>query len=198
MKNLNLGCFDQSVDGWVNTDITPHIFVAKVPGAALLLRRLGRMTAERYEQHQRGVFDHVKYLNLGKRFPFADDSFDNAFSAHVFEHLYRDHAVSCAREICRVLRPGGVFRVSVPDLDLAVSAYDTRKPEVLLDLIYESSQPGDKNRHHWMYNEHSMGRLLRDAGFSEINRCGFRQGLCPDLDKLDNRPEMSLFMEGTK
>ncbi len=166
MKNLNLGCFDQSVDGWVNTDITPHIFVAKVPGAALLLRRLGRMTAERYEQHERGVFDHVKYLNLGRRFPFADDSVDNAFSAHVFEHLYRDHAVSCAREICRVLKPGGVFRVSVPDLDLAVSAYDTRKPEVLLDLIYESSQPDDKNRHHWMYNEHSMGRLLREAGFS--------------------------------
>jgi SAM-dependent methyltransferase len=198
MKNLNLGCFDQSVDGWVNTDITPHIFVAKVPGAALLLRRLGRMTAERYEQHQRGVFDHVKYMNLGKRFSFADDSFDNAFSAHVFEHLYRDHAVSCAREICRVLKPGGVFRVSVPDLDLAVSAYDTRKPELLLDLIYESSQPGDKNRHHWMYNEHSMGRLLRDAGFSRVHRCGFRQGLCPDLDKLDNRPEMSLFMEATK
>ena len=49
-----------------------------------------------------------------------------------------------------------------------------------------------------MYNEHSMGRLLRDAGFSEVDRCGFQQGRCPDLDKLDNRPEMSLFMEGTK
>ena len=59
MRNLNLGCFDQSLDGWINTDITPHIFVAKVPGAARLIRSLGRMTAERYEQHQRGDLNFV-------------------------------------------------------------------------------------------------------------------------------------------
>ena len=198
MKNLNLGCFDQSIAGWVNTDITPHIFVAKVPGAAFLLRKLGKMTEERYQQHQRGVFDKVKYLNLAKSFPFDANSFDNAFSAHVFEHLYREQAVHCAREIHRVLKPGGIFRVSVPDLDRAVRQYDPSSPETLLKLIYESDQPRDKNRHHWMYNQHNMGRLLRDAGFSEVSCCQYQQGRGPELDKTDNRPDESLFMEGRK
>jgi hypothetical protein len=43
MPNLHLGCLDRPVDGWVNTDITPHIFVARIPLAARILRRLGAM-----------------------------------------------------------------------------------------------------------------------------------------------------------
>lgn len=198
MKNLHIGCFDRAIDGWINTDITPHIFVARVPAAATVLRRLGKMTAERYEQHQRGVFDDVRYLNLGKRFPFASGEIDNAFSAHVLEHLYREQARNCVAEVHRILKPGGVFRVSVPDLDWAVDNYDRKNPDALLKLIYESEQQYDKNRHHWMYNEHSMRALLLGAGFREAARCEYKQGRCPDLDRLDNRPEGSLFMEAVK
>jgi predicted SAM-dependent methyltransferase len=198
MKNLHLGCFDQAVDGWVNTDITPHLFVARIPLAAAILYRLGLMTRERYEQHRRGVFDGVLYLDLGKPFPFADGEFDNAFSAHALEHLYAAQATSCAREVCRVLKPGGVFRVTVPDLDRAVAAYDPRTPEPLLELIYNAAQKRDKNRHHWMYTGQSMIRLLLGAGFSSAERCAFQQGRCPDLDRLDNRAEESLFVEAIK
>ena len=28
---LHLGCFDRPIPGWVNTDITPHLFIARVP-----------------------------------------------------------------------------------------------------------------------------------------------------------------------
>lgn len=198
MKNLHLGCFDQAIDGWVNTDITPHLYVARVPLAAAVLRRLGLMTRERYEQHRRGVFDGVRYLDLSKPFPYPDESFDNAFSAHVLEHLYPDQAVSCVREVGRVLRKGGVFRVTVPDLDRAVAAYDPDHPEVLLDLIYNTGQKRDKNRHHWMYSERSLRRLLIESGFSEAHRRAFGEGRCPDLARLDNRAEESLFMEGVK
>ena len=198
MKNLHLGCFDQAVDGWVNTDVTPHLFVARIPLAAVVLYRLGLMTRERYHQHRCGVFDGLRYLDLSKPFPFAAGEFDNAFSAHVLEHLYPGQAASCAREVCRVLKPGGVFRVTVPDLDRAVAAYDPGAPEPLLDLIYNAAQKRDKNRHHWMYTEQSLVRLLLGAGFSTAKRCQYRQGRCPDLDRLDNRPEDSLFVEGVK
>jgi predicted SAM-dependent methyltransferase len=198
LKNLHLGCFDQAIEGWFNTDVTPHLFVARVPLAAAVLRRFGLMTRERYEQHRRGVFDGVRYLNLAKRFPFADGSFDNAFSAHVLEHLYPEQAVSCVREVRRVLKVGGVFRVTVPDLDRAVEAYDPDRPEMLLDLIYNTGQKRDKNRHHWMYSERSLRRLLLEAGFAEAHRRAFGEGRCPDLDCLDNRAEESLFMEGVK
>jgi hypothetical protein len=36
-QKLHLGCFDQAYDGWVNADVTPHIFISRVPGLALIL-----------------------------------------------------------------------------------------------------------------------------------------------------------------
>jgi predicted SAM-dependent methyltransferase len=198
VKNLQLGCLDQPVDGWLNTDITPHILVARIPLLAWLLHKLGTMPDERYDQHRRGVFKRVKRLDLTRRFAFADESFDNAFSAHVLEHLYREDAERCVREVHRVLKTGGVFRITVPDLDRGVAAYDPEAPEPFLTFMYETHEKRDKNRHHWMYNEHSLGRLLREAGFSEVQRRRYREGRCPDLDRLDNRPEETLFMEAVK
>ena len=75
---------------------------------------------------------------------------------------------------------------------------DPGAPEPLLDLIYNAAQKRDKNRHHWMYTEQSLVRRPLGAGFSTAKRCQYRQGRCPDLDRLDNRPEDSLFVEGVK
>ena len=55
-RRLHLGCFDQVFPGWVNTDITPHIFIARIPGLAWLLYRAGMMSEQRYEQHKKRVF----------------------------------------------------------------------------------------------------------------------------------------------
>ena len=198
MRRLHLGCFDRAIEGWVNTDISPHVYVARIPGAARVLWALGLMSAERLEQHRRGVFDGLYRLDLTKRLPWRDGEFEAAFSAHVFEHLYRDDAKRCAAEVHRVLAPGGVFRITVPDLDHAIERYDPRWPEELLQLVYENTQRRDKNRHHWMYNEHSLRRMLLAAGFAEVKRCAYREGSCPDIDHLDNRPEGTLFMEAFK
>jgi predicted SAM-dependent methyltransferase len=198
MRNLHIGCLATGMPGWENTDITPHIFVARVPGAARLLRALRLMTEQRYQEHRHGVYSRVSYLNAGKKFPYPAGTFDNVFSCHMLEHLYRAEAENCAHEVYRVLKPGGVFRVVVPDLDIYVRAYDERHPEALLQKIYENTQKRDKNRHHWMYTASSLKRLLTDAGFTTIERCSYRKGRCPDLDKLDSRPDESLFMEGVK
>ena len=196
MQNLHLSCFDQAIPNWVNTDITPHIKIAKIPGAARLLHMLGRMDDKRLQQHKDGVFSDIQFLDMTRPFPFEDGSFKNVFCAHVFEHLFHDDAVACAREVHRVLAPGGVFRVTVPDLDYAIERYNPEQPEELLHTVFEATQANDKNRHQWMYNAGSMARLLEKAGFERTARCDFQQGECADLDKLDNRPDGTLFMEG--
>ena len=43
------------------------------------------------------------------RLPFADESFDAAFTACVFHHIERAEHGSWARELLRVLRPGGTL-----------------------------------------------------------------------------------------
>jgi len=45
-RKLHLGCFDQVFTGWVNTDISPHIFVAMIPGLSYLLWKCGILSQE--------------------------------------------------------------------------------------------------------------------------------------------------------
>jgi SAM-dependent methyltransferase len=197
-KGLHIGCFDQPAEGWYNTDITPHIWIAKVPGAAAVLRRLGKLPEDRYQQHKSGVFRQVRYLDVAKRFPFADGMFENAFCSHLLEHLYPDEARRCVGEVARVLKKGGIFRVVVPDLEKLLALYDPERADEFCETFFESSQKSDKNQHHWHYNAASMIRLLEGAGFAKAYRCEYREGRCPDLDKLDNRPAISLFVEAQK
>ena len=87
-RKLHLGCFDQVYNGWLNTDFTPHIFISRIPGLALILFKIGLLSQQRYKQHKQGVFRAIRYLNVTKRFPYADATFDYIFSLHLLEHLY--------------------------------------------------------------------------------------------------------------
>jgi SAM-dependent methyltransferase len=197
-KGLHLGCFDCPAEGWLNTDITPHIFIARVPGAAELMYRAGKMTAERRNQHRQGIFKRVRYLNTSKRFPYADNSFAATFSSHMLEHLPPEQGRVCISECYRVLQPGGICRITIPDLDKIVASYSPYSADAWLHLFYfNGDEARFKNRHHWYYNSESLISLLQTVGFSEAYRCEHRRGRCPDVELLDNRPE-SLFVEAIK
>lgn len=198
-RKLHLGAFDQVHEGWLNTDVTPHLLVARVPGAAWALHRVGAIGAERYAAHRQGTFRALRYLDLSRRFRFPDESFDCVFASHVLEHLHPDVAERCLREAHRVLRRGGVVRIAVPDLDRMVAEYDQADPERFLWSVYQGRTRSAKRsvRHWWHYNARSLATLLADCGFREIERRAYREGRCPDVERIDNRPG-SLFMEGTR
>jgi hypothetical protein len=56
----------------------------------------------------------------------------------------------------------------------------------------------EKNRHQWMYSRVTLAAFLKEAGFVNVRECQYREGRCPDLNLLDNRPDHSLFMEADK
>ena len=197
-QKLHLGCFDRPVNGWVNTDITPHLYIAKVPYLAGILHRAGKMTDDRYRQHQEGIFKKVRYLNVTKPFPFPADSFECVFSSHMLEHIPKHLVPGLLGEIRRVLRSGGVVRTAVPDLDYFITHYQADDPDTFVAGVFEIEHSAAKNRHHWMYNRHSLPRLLEEHGFVNVQVCTFQQGQCADLDRLDNRPDHSLFVEAFK
>jgi SAM-dependent methyltransferase len=196
-KRLHFGCFDKPLDGWLNTDITPHLRIARVPLLATVLHAAGKMTDERLAQHRAGVFRKVHRLDITRRFPYESGTFEAAFSSHVMEHLYPGQARNCAAEVFRILAPGGVFRVVVPDLDSLIARYRADQADAWVEMFFESRQIGPQHQHHWMYNESSLRALLLGVGFAEVERCEYRQGRCPDVELLDNRPG-SLFMEAVK
>ena len=195
---LHIGAFDVVHDGWLNTDVTPHMAIARVPGLPAALRRAGRLSDERWEAYRDGTFRQLHYLDLAQPLPYPDGAFEAAFGSHVLEHLTPGEAEGVLRELHRVLRPGGVVRIAVPDLDQVIAGYDPASPDEFLFGMWQGrDRSTSRHRHWWLYNERSLGDVLRATGFTDIRRESFGTGRCPDVERIDSRPE-SLFMEGVR
>lgn len=195
---LHLGCFNKIVDGWYNTDVTAHIFISKIPCAAALIHFLGKMTDQRYEEHKVGLFKKVNYLNVAKKFSFKSNSVEAIFSSHIIEHLSPRVAEHMLSESLRVLTSEGICRVVAPSLELAISSYTEKDPEKALNMIFEHDHANPKNQHQWMYTGSSLVQLMEKVGFVDVQIASFGEGNLPDLKKLDNRPENSIYVEGRK
>ena len=63
--------------------------------------------------------------DLSKGIPFADNTFELVYHSHVLEHFSRNAATSFIQECYRVLRPGGILRVVVPDFEQIARLYIT-------------------------------------------------------------------------
>jgi SAM-dependent methyltransferase len=86
----------------------------------------------------------VKVLDLSKSLPFSDAVYEVCYTSHVLEHLPRERVPGLLAEILRILKPEGVLRIVVPDLEAIARLY-------LAEL--EAAAAGDSvaaDRHEWM------------------------------------------------
>ncbi len=68
--------------------------------------------------------DNIYYVDISaKSLKCPNSSFDAVNAYHVFEHLTPREGEHFALEILRVLKPGGIFRISVPDLEQSCRNY---------------------------------------------------------------------------
>jgi len=65
----------------------------------------------------------VRAHDLNRGIPFPDGSYDGVYHSHVLEHFTAPDGLRLLRECFRVLRPGGVVRVAVPDLERIAVGY---------------------------------------------------------------------------
>jgi SAM-dependent methyltransferase len=122
MKVLNLGC---------GTKTSPHADVVNVDWSVYLIlgkSRFLRRIAPLFVRGQR--LDRLNSLprnilarNLTRTLPFVSDSVDVVYHCHLLEHFDPWVAEKFLREILRVLRPGGIQRIVVPDLEQACRSY---------------------------------------------------------------------------
>lgn len=71
------------------------------------------------------VSNHPDVLacDLRNGIPMADETADVVYHSHVLEHFVRKDAFFFLSECHRILKPGGVIRVAVPDLEQIVRSY---------------------------------------------------------------------------
>ena len=55
--------------------------------------------------------------------PFPDNTFDVVYHSHVLEHLPKNEAPGFVKECFRVLNPGGILRIVIPDLEEITREY---------------------------------------------------------------------------
>ena len=185
---LNLGCGGKVVAGWVNVDCALGARLARIPAVGPLCRALHLFNLT----WDRRIFIH----DLRRPFPWRDGAADVAYSSHLLEHLTRSEGRLFLEECRRVLKPGGLLRIVVPDLAAIVVRYASgRLPaERFVDELGLPHRNGNgrglRRRlagcinypHACMYDGPALLRVTGDVGF----RASARRYLESDIPGIED------------
>jgi SAM-dependent methyltransferase len=210
---VNLGSGPTGPESWVNMDRSPTMILRHAPLVAKAIRKTGLIG----DHHLVPWQPHIVRQDLTKPLPFADGTVDAVYSSHFFEHIYYSDAHAIARECFRVLKPGGVLRLALPDgeawaRELIESGDDEAGEAGYRYLLRLGSHPLDRptgkraltskiggHIHRWQPTRGLIRKMLIEAGFadSEISDRKFLEGELPDIENIETREE-SFFTEARR
>jgi len=153
--------------------------------------------------------DHRCFVN--NLSDFADESASLIYASHVLEHFGRYEVEDVLREWNRVLTPGGIVRIAVPDFAAVAEMYEhegLRDGKSGLVGLICGGQRNEFDFHKIIFDEPFLSYLLIKTGFRDIHRWDWRttehahiddfsQSYLPHMDKQNGRL-MSLNLEAIK
>ncbi len=210
---LNLGSGPHGPQNWVNLDRSPTMLLSRVPKVAKALRKVGLIN----DHHLVPWESHIVRQDLTARLPVEDGSVDAIYSSHFLEHIYLTEAEAILRECHRVLRPGGVLRLALPDgeswaRELVEAGSDPTGEAGRRYHARLGSHPDDRpsgkraltfkiggHIHRWQPTRGMVRGMLVEAGFddSAVTDCAYHEGALPDLGEIETREE-SFFTEAIR
>jgi predicted SAM-dependent methyltransferase len=200
---VNVGAGFTVHPGWIHVDGSIHALLARAP-APVLAQLYRRTQGVRAQMTEREYIDRLRthdfvFQDLTLGLPFADASVDYVYSSHVLEHFAPADADRLISEMQRVLKPGGLVRICVPDLAHAMALYQRGEKDAALSYFFNADPAeGYFFQHRYLYDFELLARLLAKHAFRDVRQCGFREGRMPDIQHLDNRPDETLFVEATR
>jgi predicted SAM-dependent methyltransferase len=207
---LNLGSGPVAVPGWTNIDRSPNVILDRLPIVKRALFKLGVLT----DQHMVSWDRAIKRHDI-RKLPYAEGIVDAVYSSHTLEHLYLRDAERVIAECARVLRPGGILRLALPDAEqwardlvagVGVNGHDAgtifnrrldAHPEERPGLLQRLRDQSGGHVHRWQPSASHVRLMLEEAGFVNVSRCDFKNGSLPDLENVETKP-ISFFLEATK
>jgi predicted SAM-dependent methyltransferase len=125
---------------------------------------------------------HIHYNSSIDKLPFIEDkSVEYLYCSHAFEYFDLVKAEEVLIEWYRVLKPGGIIRIAVPDFDNLLIVYQkTKDLKKILGPLYGRMLIKDKKEeiylfHKTVYNFQLLYDLLLKIGFHEISKYDWRQ-----------------------
>ena len=133
---LHIGCGDIDAPGFINLDARPQPHV------------------------------HIVTTNLFRLAMIPDNVADLIYMSHVLEHVSHRDIVSTLREMHRILKNGGVLRVSVPDFDRIIDIYQGNDRDATsIEQPLMGGQDYSFNYHYAVFNDAHLRKHMLNSGF---------------------------------
>jgi predicted SAM-dependent methyltransferase len=158
-----------------------------------------------YTKNAKRFPSHVRFGDIVKGLPVPDASCAGIYASHVLEHLPLQDFHRAVENSKRILKPGGIFRVVVPDLECQAKEYlngaqsgdpmandrflrgsflgcETR-PRNIKEMIYDFLRTSS---HFWMWDYPSLIHALKEHGFAAVRPCTFGDSPDPMFSLVEN------------
>lgn len=183
---IQFGCGLSCPDGWSNFDSSPRLRLQRLPiiGSRVFSGPFGRFPAG------------VQVGDIVHGLPVNDGSVRLLYCSHVLEHLSLADLRRALANCHRMLRPGGVFRLVLPDLEFLISEYvrstSSSRAETFIRSTLMGTERRDQSvrgllecflgntRHLWLWDYSGLAHELAAVGFQHIRRASI--GDSPHLE----------------
>lgn len=181
-KKYNLGCGTNLYQGFLNVGYWTQF-------------QVGGLYKDLNGTHNTLMLNH----DLRDGVPASDNSLDLVYHSHMLEHLSYEEGIRFIRDCYRALRPGGVMRVLVPDLEVWINAYlrndvfffeQYRRyggidPDIYVTKAAVFMGMLHNHEHKCGYDFESLKWLLEHIGFTEIRKTLYADGEVENLTEIE-------------
>lgn len=119
---------------------------------------------------------HIDYIGNAENLEmFEDESIEELYACHLLEHIKRANLLDVLREWNRVLIPGGILRIAVPDFESIVKVYlKDGNLSQLMGLLY-GGQNYEYNFHYQTFDLAFIKEKLESVGFTDVKRYDWKE-----------------------
>jgi len=148
-----------------------------------------------------GVVDTVLLnFDLTNGIPASDNSLEVVYHSHMLEHLTNNEGIEFLRECNRVLQPGAIMRLLVPDLENFSKKY-VEGDDFFFDAYRKEALDNDRNLyptrgavfmgmlhnhgHKMGYDFETLQYVLKQTGFTNVKKTMFQESQLTDIQEIE-------------
>jgi predicted SAM-dependent methyltransferase len=179
---VQYGCGLSAPKEWVNFDASPTLVAQRIPVLGNIFYSLSKTKFPR----------NIKFGDIVKGLPLKENSCNGVYCSHILEHLSYTAFYKALQNTYRLLKPGGLFRLVMPDLEMLAKNYiqllSTNESGASVKFMRDSGMATEarnsglkaiiensfgNSKHLWLWDKYSAKAALMKAGFVNIRECRF-------------------------